>query len=168
MWIDVLITAGVSVERCVVQEIFEESYMSLSDGPSPRKSKTSPTGKRKGSQEEEKHVSSDEDEPTGLVRRRPASAKVSAPKPSPPAQPERASPKKEKSPSHIAQSTSAVKAKKRRVSERPEEVKKKKNEARPSLTKERRKSSGEGSKKKPKKRPSLSANTSGTTIVLSD
>lgn len=46
VWIDVLLSAGVSVDRCAVVQIFEEDYLSLSDIGSPRKAKVSPPRKR--------------------------------------------------------------------------------------------------------------------------
>lgn len=156
VWIDVLLSADVSVELCAVHQIFEEDYLSFSDLDSPRKAKVSPPRKSKDSQKKEEALSTDDESDAGRKKRR-KSVKLPTPKPSPPAEDKGA----------------MIKSLKKRVSEPTEERK-------DSHTKTARsgsvkpdikpgKSERANSKKRKKSGVVVSkADTSGTAIILSD
>lgn len=156
VWIDVLLSADVSVELCAVHQIFEEDYLSFSDLDSPRKYKVSPPRKSKESQKKEEVLSGEDESDAGRKKRR-KSVKLPTPKPSPPAE----------------DKETIVKSRKKRVSGLTEEHKdshaKKARSEGVKLDKNLPISGRAISKKRKKSRFVVSkADTSGTAIILSD
>lgn len=161
VWIDVLLSAGVSVDRCVVLEIFEEDYLSLSDVGSPSKSRASPSKKR--TKQSPKKSESDESDVESEEKKRHKSRKVPTPIPSPPVGGE---PVDRKQKRHSSKNVSDSDDEKR--DKKPKKKKTTCSKSESGQTKGKDQEPKKSGKTKKTKRPVPISKTSGSTIILSD